>query len=406
MIPNMKKLFSEGLTGKRLIMSIISMILLVGVVSTAAYELTKTSVTLVVNGEETNLKTHAKTVDALMLENDILVGKHDFIEPSLDSQLTNDVNVVWIPAKLVYLTNNGEKLPVWTTSHTIQELVAELNLEVGDHDVIQPSLETALVEDMQITYESAFAVTLRSDGEEKEVWTISTTVADFLQAEDIILGELDRVEPSQTEIVKANTEINIIRVQKVTDVVEEAINFATVTRNDNSLTRGTEKVVQSGQNGKIAKHYEVIIENGKEVSRELLKTETVEASKDRIVALGTKQPAPPPAPVQQVSRGGTPGEWLTFSSTAYTANCNGCSGITATGINLKANPGAKVVAVDPNVIPLGSIIEIRYNGTILGQYRAADTGGAVVGRKIDIFMAERSDALRWGRKNVQVRVVK
>lgn len=403
MIPNMKKLFSESLTGKRLIMSIVSVILLVGVVSAAAYELTKTSVTLVINGEETNLKTHAKTVDELMLENDILVGDHDFVEPSLGSRLTNDVNVVWIPAKLVYLTNNGEKLPVWTTSSTLEELVNELNLEIGDYDKIEPSLETTLVEDMDIIYESAFTVTLHSDGEETEVWTTSTTVADFLKAEDIILGELDRVEPSQEVIVKANTEINIIRVQKVTDVVEETIDFATVTRNDNSLTRGTEREVQKGQQGKVAKHFEVILENGKEVSRELVKTETVQQSTDRIVAVGTKQPAPP---VQQVSRGGTPGDWITFSSTAYTAYCNGCSGVTSTGINLRKNPESKVVAVDPNVIPLGSIIEIRYNGRILGQYRAADTGTAIQGRKIDIFMAERSDALRWGRKNVQVRIVK
>jgi uncharacterized protein YabE (DUF348 family) len=400
MILNMKKLFSKSFTGKRLIMSIVSMILLVGVVSAAAYELTKTSVTLVVNGEETSLKTHAKTVDELMLENAILVGEHDFIEPSLESRLTNDVNVVWVPAKLVYLTNNGEKLPVWTTSDTIQELVAELNIDVAVHDKIQPSLDTALVEDMQITYESAFAVTLQSDGEKREVWTISTTVADFLEAEDIVLGELDRVEPSQEAIVKANTNINIIRVEKVTDVVEEPINFATVTRNDNSLTRGTEREVQSGQTGKIAKHYKVIIENGKEVSRELVKTETVQPSKDRIVAVGTKQV------VQQVSRSASPGDWTTFSSTAYTAYCNGCSGITSTGLNLRTNPGKNVVAVDPNVIPLGSIVEIKYNGKILGQYKAADTGGAIQGRKIDIFMAERSDALRWGRKNVQVRIVK
>jgi uncharacterized protein YabE (DUF348 family) len=404
MIVNMKKLFSNCLTGKRLIMSIVSMILLVGVVSVSAYELTKTSVTLVINGEETILKTHAKTVDELMLENDILVGDHDFIEPALDTRLIKDVNVVWIPAKLVYLTNNGEKLPVWTTSDTIQDLVAELNIEVGEHDKIEPNLESALVEDMKITYESAFAVTLRSDGKEKEVWTTSTTVADFLEAEDIVLGELDRVEPSQVEIVKANTDINIIRVQKVTDVVEEPINFATVTRNDDSLTRGTEREVQSGQIGKIAKHYEVIIENGEEVSRELVKTETVQESKDRIVAVGTKQVAP--KVTQEVSRSGTPGDWVTFSSTAYTANCNGCSGVTATGLDLKANPGSNVVAVDPNVIPLGSIIEIKHNGRILGQYRAADTGGAITGRKIDIFMAERSDALRWGRKSVQVRIVK
>ncbi|OIJ17560.1 hypothetical protein BKP37_03460 [Anaerobacillus alkalilacustris] len=407
MTANMKKLFSVATSGKGLIMSIVSMILLVGVISFSVHEFTKSTVTLVIDGEERSLKTHAKTVDELMLENEILVGEHDYIEPSLDTELTNDANVVWIPAVLVHFTNNGEKTPIWTTSSTVQDLFNELNIDIGSYDRVEPSLEKALVEDMQINYESAFTVTLNSDGEETEVWTTSTTVADFLKAEQVILGELDRVEPEQEEIVKANTEINVIRVEKVTDVVEEAINFATVTRNDNSITRGSEREVQSGQKGKVAKHYEVIIENGKEVSRELIKTETIQDSRDRIVAVGTKQVT------QSVSRSSSPtstssgsqGDWVTFQSTAYTANCAGCSGITSTGVNLKANPNSNVVAVDPSVIPLGSVVEIKHNGRLLGRYKAADTGGAIVGRKIDIFMSSKNSAINWGRRNVQVRVV-
>lgn len=397
---NMKKLFSKATSGKGLIMSIVSLILLVSIVSYAAFELTKQTVTLVIDGEEVSMKTHAKTVDELMLENDILVEENDHIEPSLDTQLTNDITVTWVPAIQVYVTNNGQKTSVWTTAKTLQELVRERKIDVGEHDLVEPSLDSPLVEEMQITFKSAFPITLRSDGEEKEVWTTSTTVADFLEAEQVILGELDRVEPNIQEFVKANTEINVIRVEKVTDVVEEDKNFATVTRNDKSLTKGKEREVQRGQKGKIAKHYEVVFENGKEVSRELIKTETIQESKERIVAVGTKQVT------QSVSRSGTPGEWLTFSSTAYTAYCNGCSGTTSTGINLRTNPDRKVVAVDPSVIPLGSVVEVKYNGKIIGQYKAADEGSAIVGRKIDIFMPDRSAALKWGRKNVQVRVIK
>ncbi|WNF37091.1 ubiquitin-like domain-containing protein [Bacillaceae bacterium IKA-2] len=426
MLQNMKKLFSDALVGKKTIVFILSMILLVGVGSFMAYELTKTSVTLVIEGEERSQKTHAKTVDELMLENNIVVGEHDYIEPSLDSKLTDNLSVEWLSAQLVFFTKDGEKGPAWTTANTVEDFLEELNLEIREYDEITPSLDSALVEDMQITFESAFAVTLLSDNIEKEVWTVSTTVADFLAREKVILGELDRVEPTNEKIVKANTDINVIRVEKVTDVVEEATNFATVTKNDNSLTSGTEQEVQQGQKGKVAKHYQVIYENGDEVSRELLKTELVSDSKDRIVAVGTKQPTPTVsrsvAPAKSEPAKSTPaksepaksapstvsasGEWRSFTSTAYTAYCNGCSGITRTGINLIENPNQRVVAVDPNVIPLGSIVEVRYNGTIMGQYKAADTGGAIVNNKIDIFMAERSDALRWGRKNVQVRIVK
>nr|WP_275899631.1 3D domain-containing protein [Bacillus piscicola] len=92
---------------------------------------------------------------------------------------------------------------------------------------------------------------------------------------------------------------------------------------------------------------------------------------------------------------------LTVSSTAYTANCRGCSGITATGINLKANPNQKVIAVDPNVIPLGTKVHVEGYGTAI----AGDTGGAIRGNKIDVFFKDRSSALRWGRKQVKIKIL-
>ncbi|GAE45476.1 cell wall-binding protein [Mesobacillus boroniphilus JCM 21738] len=63
---------------------------------------------------------------------------------------------------------------------------------------------------------------------------------------------------------------------------------------------------------------------------------------------------------------------ITVEATAYTANCTGCSGITKTGVDLKANPNAKVIAVDPTVIPLGSKVYVEG----YGYATAEDIGGA------------------------------
>lgn len=93
---------------------------------------------------------------------------------------------------------------------------------------------------------------------------------------------------------------------------------------------------------------------------------------------------------------------FTVSATAYTAYCKGCSGITRTGINLKKNPGLKVIAVDPKVIPLGSKVWVEGYGTAI----AGDTGGAIKGKKIDVFIPTQSQALKWGRKNVKVKILK
>ena len=66
-----------------------------------------------------------------------------------------------------------------------------------------------------------------------------------------------------------------------------------------------------------------------------------------------------------------------MTATAYTAYCNGCSGITTTGINLRANPNLKVIAVDPSVIPLGSKVWVEGYGYAV----AGDTGGAIKGKE-------------------------
>src|SRR5699024_8271475 len=67
------------------------------------------------------------------------------------------------------------------------------------------------------------------------------------------------------------------------------------------------------------------------------------------------------------------GETMTMEATAYTADCEGCTGITATGIDLKNDRNQKVIAVDPDVIPLGSTVKVDGYGTAI----AGDTGGAI-----------------------------
>ncbi|MFD2446958.1 3D domain-containing protein [Bacillus sp. CGMCC 1.16607] len=92
---------------------------------------------------------------------------------------------------------------------------------------------------------------------------------------------------------------------------------------------------------------------------------------------------------------------VTVKATAYTASCEGCSGTTATGINIKANPHAKVIAVDPSVIPLGSKVYVEG----FGEATAADTGGAIKGNRIDVFIPSEQDAINFGVKKLKVKIL-
>lgn len=92
---------------------------------------------------------------------------------------------------------------------------------------------------------------------------------------------------------------------------------------------------------------------------------------------------------------------MTVTATAYTAYCTGCSGTTATGIDLRANPNQRVIAVDPRVIPLGSKVWVEGYGEAI----AGDTGGAIKGNKIDVFIPTKESAMAWGVKTVKIKIL-
>jgi 3D (Asp-Asp-Asp) domain-containing protein len=93
-----------------------------------------------------------------------------------------------------------------------------------------------------------------------------------------------------------------------------------------------------------------------------------------------------------------PGSRLAFSATAY------CKGLVTTS-GVAAQTG--VVAADPELLPVGSVIEVdslppKYNGI----YTVMDTGPAVQGRQIDVYMWSCNEALQFGRRPVHMNVLR
>lgn len=94
------------------------------------------------------------------------------------------------------------------------------------------------------------------------------------------------------------------------------------------------------------------------------------------------------------------GRSLDVLATYYLATCEGCSGITATGLDVRSNwtpNGMRVISVDPSVIPLGTVVTVT---TPYESFTAisGDTGGAIVGNRIDILAPTLEYAQRMGGK--------
>lgn len=113
---------------------------------------------------------------------------------------------------------------------------------------------------------------------------------------------------------------------------------------------------------------------------------------------------------QQISRSNNANlTQMTMLASHYTARCEGCSGITATGIDVTrtiyAN-GLRVIAVDPRVISLGSIVRVEYADGTTFKAIAGDTGGMIKNRRIDVLVASENEAYRLGKQTVTVTILK
>lgn len=96
----------------------------------------------------------------------------------------------------------------------------------------------------------------------------------------------------------------------------------------------------------------------------------------------------------------TNGKVVYVQATAYSRAEAGSSNFTFNGIDLRQNP--QVIAVDPSVIPIGSIVNVEGYGTAI----AADTGGAIKGNIIDVHFPTVEQCTAWGRKfNVKVTIL-
>ena len=124
-----------------------------------------------------------------------------------------------------------------------------------------------------------------------------------------------------------------------------------------------------------------------------------------VVEVKAVEPTPQTATSQEVQTtttapASTEGYTLTVEATAYSYAEAGLSSYTADGTNLVNDP--MVIAVDPRVIPLGTMVEIPGYGV----FRAADTGGAIVGNKIDVHFPTVAQTYNFGRRTITIRILK
>jgi len=183
----------------------------------------------------------------------------------------------------------------------------------------------------------------------------------------------------------------ICRVE--TRVVSKSIPFEVRYEFSRLVGPGRCQKAREGHEGDVTQTYNVYFVHGQPVGKALVSTDRTEPV-DALYVMGKSG--------IETSRGFFHrGKVLTMSATGYDPSPAtigpGATGRTATG----RRAGYGCVAVDPSIIPLGTLVFVEGYGFAL----ACDKGSAIRGNRIDLCFTSRSQALRFGRKSVKVHVL-
>jgi len=239
-------------------------------------------------------------------------------------------------------------------------------------------------------------ISLTVKGEKLIVSTFKTTVKDLLKENKIEYDENDIITPSLDSKLKDNMDIKIVEVMEDTIIEKEEIPYKVKTVDDSSLLKGKTKVSQEGEVGEKEITYKVTYHDGKLIEKTLEDEYISKEAIEKIVKKGTKEEIVV-ASRSEISRGSNSttqntsgGKHMKVVATAYAGDT-----ITATG----TKPKWGTIAVDPKVIPYGTKVYIpQFNMTFVAE----DCGGAIKGNKIDIFMNSESQCINWGRRTIDI----
>ncbi|MBC8014798.1 MAG: G5 domain-containing protein [Sporomusaceae bacterium] len=291
--------------------------------------------------------------------------------------------------KKVKIVADGATLDFSTLHSTPEDVLVQAGVKLNSKDEYRLST-TKLMDGSVISVHRAVPVTVTYQGKTEVLMTAKLTVGELAESLGAKL-ESSKLIPAEDSQVKPDMHIQVITLTEKIVEREESARFEVVRQPDSTLQKGVEKVVEEGQDGTKTVTVKLNFADGVEIGAQQIAEAIKVAPKAKVIQVGTRD-------TLETSRGNMRfNRMVTMEATAYLPTDGSVEGITATGI--KARHG--IVAVDPDVIPLGTKVYVPGYGVAL----AADVGGAIVGHKIDLCMEDYDEAMRFGRRPVQVYVL-
>jgi uncharacterized protein YabE (DUF348 family) len=262
---------------------------------TTAFVTFDKTVTVAVDGEAREVRSFARTVGDVLEREDIKIDQHDLVSPDLESSVKDGQTIVVRYGRLLTLSIDGKQRKVWVTAKSVDEALDQLGIRAEGAQLSASRSARIPLAGLALELRSPKAVAVLVDGRRRTFETTALTVREALAEAGITVDRDDQVGPSIDSRLTDGTLIKIVRVKSGTVVETYEIPFKTTRKADSSMEKGQERVLRKGSAGARQTTFRVVYKDGKLVQRQPLTTRVTEQPVTKIVAYGTKAPAPVPA---------------------------------------------------------------------------------------------------------------
>lgn len=243
-------------------------------------------------GEEKVILTHARTVRDALSDADLSVAPQDQVEPGLDADLVaTDYTVNIYRARPVVVVDGMVRQKIMTAAQTAQGISSAAGLKLHDEDKTKLGASDDVITDgagVTLTIDRATELNLNLYGTKTTAYTREGTVGEMLEKKNIHLASNDSLSVDPKTPVTAGMAVAVWRNGIQTATAEELIAFPTRRIQDADQPAGYRKVQTPGTNGRKNVTYEIMMQNGKEVSRKIIQSVTIEEPKEQVEVVGAK----------------------------------------------------------------------------------------------------------------------
>ena len=345
-----------------------------------AMALHKNDVVLSVDGETHSVSVREDTVGQVLEKDGITVGEHDVVAPSLDTKITNGMEISVLYGRQLQLTIDGEARTVWTTSRTVDDALTQLNLNDPDSKLSTSRSAAIGREGLSFNISTPKNVTVDAAGTPVEL-RVAGTVGDALTAAKVTPDEDDVVTPAADTSLTDGMAISYTNVEKRATSKEEAVPFEKKEEKSDELEEGKTKVTTEGVNGVKTQNFVEVYHNGTLVSSELQNEQVTKEPVAQVTKVGTKKAS---KPSEGGSGSGGGGDLSPANGSSCQASYYWQGQTTASGERFNPND----LTAAHKTLPLGSKVKVTNpsNGKTV-VVRINDRGPYVAGRCLDLSKA-------------------